>query len=480
MIDWTALDAAVTRRLPEFAADLAALIAVPSSAGEPAPHAPFGQAPRRVLDVACELATAAGFSARVVADAAAEVTWGPTVAAPAAQAPAAAAGDPGAAGAAPATPAGLAAGTSGGTEPPATVAAPATDGGIGLFGHLDVVAAGADWHSDPFVLTERAGRYYGRGVLDNKGPAWACFFAMRLLKDAGFTPRRRVRLVLGSDEESGSRDMPRYLAAAGAPAFGWTPDCKFPVVYGERGIVNYRIDTPIVDGSLAALTALSGDTDRGHVPAVMRATVAGQLLEAHGHRSPSNAPELGDNALTKLAQAVAPVAAGQLAAYCGWLGGLHGKHHGEGLGIVFHDVASGSLIQTPYNLTLTATGLALELAVRYPVSVTESQVTAGLAAAVPTGSRVTVTRSLPGTRHDPLDPRIQALSAAYAAVTGSTAAPVTTTGATYARAVPNIVAFGPSFPGQKGIAHKEDEWLAKADLIACVRIYARALAAVSG
>nr|WP_225048075.1 hypothetical protein [Lacticaseibacillus kribbianus] len=46
--------------------------------------------------------------------------------------------------------------------------------------------------------------------------------------------------------------------------------------------------------------------------------------------------------------------------------------------------------------------------------------------------------------------------------------------------MPNLVAFGPSFPGQKGIAHKEDEWLAVSDLVACVRIYARALAAVCG
>jgi len=41
--------------------------------------------------------------------------------------------------------------------------------------------------------------------------------------------------------------------------------------------------------------------------------------------------------------------------------------------------------------------------------------------------------------------------------------PVTTTGITYARSLPNIVAFGPSFPGQRGIAHKENEWLKLSD-----------------
>nr|WP_225048074.1 M20/M25/M40 family metallo-hydrolase [Lacticaseibacillus kribbianus] len=384
-MDMTALDEAIGHQLPIFERELAALIAVPSVAGEPVPGAPFGREPRRVLDVACALATAAVFSARVVAAAAAEVTWGP---------------------------------------------ADAAEPYIGVFGHLDVVAAGPDWHSDPFSLTRRGDHYYGRGVLDNKGPAWACVFAARLLRDAGFTPRRPLRIVLGSDEETGSRDMPRYLAAAGAPSFGWTPDCKFPVVYGERGIVNYRIATPITDGSLAALTALAGDEDRGHVPARMQAKVAGQSLKVTGTRAPSNAPTLGDNALTKLAALAAPLAGGQLAAYLSWLGSLHGKHHGEGLGIVFEDAASGSLIQTPYRLAKTAAGLVLELAVRYPVSVSEAQVTAGLTAAVPAGSQVTVTRALPGTRHDPHDPRIRALSDAYAAVTGLDATPVTTTGAT--------------------------------------------------
>ena len=68
-----------------------------------------------------------------------------------------------------------------------------------------------------------------------------------------------------------------------------------------------------------------------------------------------------------------------------------------------------------------------------------------------------------------------ALSQAYQEVTGLDATPVTTTGATYARFMPNIIAFGPSFPGQKGIAHKQDEWMSIQDLQLNIKIYLQAI-----
>ena len=71
---------------------------------------------------------------------------------------------------------------------------------------------------------------------------------------------------------------------------------------------------------------------------------------------------------------------------------------------------------------------------------------------------------MPGILHDKNDPRLAALTQAYEQVTGREGQPVTTTGATYARKMPNIVAFGPSFPGQKGIAHNADEWMDEHDL----------------
>lgn len=94
----------------------------------------------------------------------------------------------------------------------------------------------------------------------------------------------------------------------------------------------------------------------------------------------------------------------------------------------------------------------------------EHNVTRALTAAAFPRTQITVIRSMPGILHDKNDPRLAALTQAYEQVTGREGQPVTTTGATYARKMPNIVAFGPSFPGQKGIAHKADEWMDEYDL----------------
>jgi len=132
--------------------------------------------------------------------------------------------------------------------------------------------------------------------------------------------------------------------------------------------------------------------------------------------------------------------------------------------MAFEDADSGRLIVTPYSLQKTDDAMTLGLAMRYPVTYHEVDISKALAAAVPAGSQITIVRSMPSVLHDKHDPRIAQLTQAYEKMTGNDGTPVTTTGATYAREMPNIIAFGPSFPGQKGIAHKENEWMDEADL----------------
>ncbi|NLL75159.1 MAG: M20 family metallopeptidase, partial [Erysipelothrix sp.] len=70
---------------------------------------------------------------------------------------------------------------------------------------------------------------------------------------------------------------------------------------------------------------------------------------------------------------------------------------------------------------------------------------------------------------------IEPLTTSYEDIMGERLDPVTTTGGTYAKIIPNIIAYGPSFPGQNGIAHLPDEWLDLNDLLKSSKIYANAL-----
>lgn len=104
---------------------------------------------------------------------------------------------------------------------------------------------------------------------------------------------------------------------------------------------------------------------------------------------------------------------------------------------------------TPYQLIKKGNQLALSVAIRYPVSIEESDVTKALEAHLPAESQLEVSRRIKSSHFPKEDPNVQTLASVYEEVTGLDGTPVTTTGATYARFVPNIVAFGPSFPGQR-------------------------------
>lgn len=110
---------------------------------------------------------------------------------------------------------------------------------VAVLGHLDVVPAGDGWSCDPFGGELRDGKIWGRGTTDDKGPAIASLFALAALRDSGLPIRRRIRILFGCNEEAGSDDIKYYLANGGEiPVMGFTPDGEYPVINGEKGIIN--------------------------------------------------------------------------------------------------------------------------------------------------------------------------------------------------------------------------------------------------
>ncbi|MGI1835789.1 Sapep family Mn(2+)-dependent dipeptidase [Lactococcus garvieae] len=414
----------------EYVSLLEGAIAIPSVKSEAGAGAPFGAKPRQVLDYVMEKAQSYGLETQIVKDAMGYAQLGEG------------------------------------------------EDYIGVVGHLDVVAAdGPGWLSPPFKLEEREGYFYGRGVLDNKGPILSCLFALKLLKERNFKPRLPIRIIFGTDEESGSADVPLYLSEEKAPVFGFTPDCKFPVVYGERGVVALELTTRFAHGVLDSLGDFHGAMAKDFVPDDIQLSGGRQTYSAKGLRTPSNAPELGKNAITALAALLQNnLENRELRHYFSWLThSFHEKHFGQGVGIAFADQESGRLILTPYKIKRENNLIHLSLSIRYPVTVTEEQVMNALSENLYAGTSIKIIRSLPGTYVDKTKQEIQDLSNIYEEVTGLNGQPVTTTGATYARSMPNIVAFGPSFPGEKGIAHKENEYIKIEHLKQMVEIYMKSI-----
>lgn len=430
----TKIKALVEENWEDFLNDLAQVIRIPSVQGIAEANCPFGREPKAAVLQALEIAKGYGFETKLVNQAVGYAQFGESR---------------------------------------------ADQKYLGIIGHLDVVPADEpNWDSPPFALSRRNGVLYARGILDNKGPIMSCLFGLKLIKDLGIQPKIPIRILFGSNEEMGSHDMPLYLEKEVPPIFGFTPDCKYPVVYGERGIVNLAIKTTIEDAATVKLGDFRVQMSRSIVPSELSVIFDEQKITALGKSSPSNAPEMGKNSITKLAHELSEILpSGALKTYFLWLDDhLSEEHYGEKLGIGYSDEASGKLIVTPVLIEkIDNQNLLLELAIRYPISVTQDMIISTIKEHLPQNSQVTVTRALKGTNFPIDNPYIKLLIDIYGSVTGLDAKPVKTTGATYARYMPNTVAFGPSFPGQKGIAHKENEYFVEADLKTNLIIYALAI-----
>ncbi|NLB91203.1 MAG: M20 family metallopeptidase, partial [Clostridiales bacterium] len=145
---------------------------------------------------------------------------------------------------------------------------------LGILALLDVVPPGDGWEEDPYSGNIRNGRLYGRGSSDDKGPAVAALYAMIAIKKAGIPLKKKVRLILGCDEESGMDDMVYYTKHADMPAIGFSPDGSYPVINTEKGRMEIHLTAPLSNEGLSILSLQGGDR-ANVIPGSATATVKG-------------------------------------------------------------------------------------------------------------------------------------------------------------------------------------------------------------
>ena len=359
---------------------------------------------------------------------------------------------------------------------------------FGVLGHLDVVPADdvENWETPPFTLTEKEDRILGRGVADDKGPMLAAMYAMKLLLEQGAKLTKRVRFIFCTDEESLWGGVKAYMEKEELPSSGFTPDADFPLLYAEKGLVEYYIrgteaDTPVISGG-TALNAVAGSAKIAHDPETEQALedlgyeyeVEDGTIEVKGKAAHSMAADEGVNAVIRLAEALKK--SGKDSAMLRFITEVAGDPFAEKIFGHMEDEYTGRLT---FNIGLAdwkPGAQSLGIDIRFPVSYTKEDVEAALEKSVAQyGLTLEYFDYLKPVHISTDTPLVQSLMQSYQEVTGDMKSqPISTGGATFARSMDNIVAYGALMQGSPKTEHQANECAMKADLKAAIAIYARA------
>jgi len=387
---------------------------------------------------------------------------------------------------------------------------------LGVLCHLDVVPAGNGWTKPPFEGTLEKGRFYGRGALDDKGPAIASLFAMYELKESGYKPKKRIRLILGTNEESGSKCMAYYREHEELPTVAFSPDADFPVIHGEMGIITASLektfDDTTADGGIKILSLTGGtavnmvpdeatvkliatkpiksivdafNETRGNVLSyhVINEKIQEVEITAKGVSAHASTPEKGTNAIAILLDLLdlIDLEIGDLSNFIRFLRHTIGyETDGKSLNIALEDDYNPLVFNLGVIHLDPHQGKA-DINIRYPITLKGAIVKVGIETAIqPLGYTITNWQDVEPLFYPPDHPLVTTLMTVYQNVTGDhDAKPITIGGGTYARSIPNAIAFGAMFPGSEDCMHQKDEYIALDDLSRMMHIFLEAMKALS-
>lgn len=359
---------------------------------------------------------------------------------------------------------------------------------FGVLGHVDVVPVGDidTWNSNPFELTEKEGKLYGRGTADDKGPMLGSMYALRAVLDAGYELNQRVRFIIGTDEESLWRCMEAYTAKEEIPTKGFTPDSSFPLNYAEKGLIEFYLysdetsDIRLVGGG--PLNAIPDQARVDYDEAVEEALkeldyrykhIDNELV-VYGKAVHAMMADQGENAIVHAAEAL--YKAGKRNRMIDFIVDVLANPNGEGIYGVVEDEVSGKLMLTVGAVELDGNTQKVGIDMRYPVKYTKEFIEDGLRE---TGNKHDITVEdydyLPSVYHERDSDLIKGLMKAYQDITGDMESePRVSGGATYARAMDNIVAFGPMLPGRAVSEHQPNENIDIEDMKTAIEVYVQA------
>ena len=386
---------------------------------------------------------------------------------------------------------------------------------IGVLVHADVVGPGdlSKWPCDPFEGRIEGDRLFGRGTIDDKGPAISVLYALEALKSIGLRARKTIRIIIGTQEETEWSDIERYTASYPLPDYGFTPDGEFPITNREKGYVDIEISFQKSEREPEngyRLVDLSGGHGSNSVPDRAAALVQGphgalsrlrercknisyieteaaeegMRLSAKGRSAHSSVPGSGLNAIERLCEVLAcesfvPSCMSEAVRFID----THKEDpHGRKWGLHrVEDIVDGLFFDhttiVPTRVKTEAGRATVTYNLRTAPPVNRSQIEHAAEKAL-TGYHASfcLTDYKDPLRVDPKYPFLEIMAKTYEEVSGLPNTYTLARGTSYAKAMPRFVCWGPLFPGDPDTCHEVGESLSISQWIKATKIYTLALA----
>jgi len=363
---------------------------------------------------------------------------------------------------------------------------------IGILGHLDVVPAGdpKKWNTPAFEPTIIDGSIFGRGVQDDKGPMLTAMYALKAVIDSGFYVGKKVRFIYGTDEERLWKCIAEYNKKERIPNYGFTPDANFPLIYAEKGLLQVDLKASNESGLVlcggeaynSVPSSISYESEDADALAKKLEELdfeykqSGNSITVSGKSVHAKDAEQGTNAICRLLMAMDAMG---LKSKCSNF--ITDNINEDALAKnIFGDCTdemSGALKFNVGKINIDQNHEILNIDIRIPVSVEKEFVIERLQSAVQKHGFEMSENDYLRSIYTPLDsPIVKALMESYQEVTGDLESlPISSGGATYARAMDNCVAFGPAFPYTKETEHQPNEFVKLEELKLAMEVYSNAI-----
>ena len=386
---------------------------------------------------------------------------------------------------------------------------------IGIVGHLDVVPEGENWTYPPFSGTIVNNKIFGRGAIDDKGPVISSLYAMKTIMD-NCKINKRVRLILGLNEENDWKCINYYKEHEEIPNIGFSPDADFPCIYAEKSILTSYLKmnySNYYDKNIIITNIDCNNNALNVVPKICsivlkinpNAIIINEFIEniksiiskhnfeidiykidnenikltSHGVQAHSAHPDLGINAISRLIivlDEIFKIYNIKIELFDFFSKYINTQYYGQNLKIDFED-ESGKLTLNVGSFSLENSVLKIGMNLRVPINTPIVDVGNSFLKALSEYINVDfdTTHYLPHLYIPKDDYLVKTLCKIYNEETNSNLEPIAIGGATFARAFDNCISFGANLPEQKDMCHQTDEFISIDNLMLACKIYAKAI-----